>query len=116
MLSCKSCKKMITKKDDINFLAFLGFRPDVFCNKCYSNMRSLSRRRFYFQKQSLNSRSYTTQLFTGTVAAVFVMMFAVVVAIIWSEYWLLLFLLLIIPYSFYWLVWKYAKKIENFAN
>ncbi len=59
ILHCESCRKQITKKEDANILAFLGFVPKAFCNNCYSaKERGFMRHFVYIPRAPLNSKIY----------------------------------------------------------
>lgn len=58
-ITCENCKKTIKKKEDANFLAFLGFVPKAFCNNCYSSKeRGILRHFLYFPQQPINGKMY----------------------------------------------------------
>ena len=77
MMRCETCGRKITKKEDANVLAFLGFVPKTFCNNCYSSKeRGFSRHFLYFPRQPINSKIYIIGLCFFTVFLVIFSLFA----------------------------------------
>ena len=68
-MNCDSCGKQITRKDDVNVLAFLGFVPKTFCNNCYSSReRGILRNFLYYpNKYPLNSKMFIIFLIIGSI-------------------------------------------------
>ena len=58
-MKCHVCRKEITRKNDVNFLAFLGVVPHAFCNQCYAKKeRGFMRHMLYTPKQPINGIIY----------------------------------------------------------
>ena len=82
MIKCNSCNKIIKNKEDINFLAFLGFVPRPFCNNCYSSKeRGFERHFLYTPKAPINSKIY----FLGLMLLTIIMMPLWIVIALFSD-------------------------------
>ena len=71
MTKCGYCGKQITKKNDVNALAFLGIVPKYFCNNCYSSKeRGFARHFLYAPRQPINGSLYIIGLIIATILTV----------------------------------------------
>jgi len=112
---CENCRKQITKKEDVNVLAFLGVIPKYFCNDCYSSKeRGFWRHFTHFPKQPINSKIYKVGLWILTC---FVGFFAVIaVSISVSDGWMvalpfsIAFLVILLIAVHLWIIYFIAKR------